>query len=929
MKYALLPGIIPRFKAFRDSGFGWLAFMMAIVYNSVRLLPNNHPYLNPQNMGQFGIRNVIAEAANNLKICKENIDQIIIFFALLLAMVLLFLQVAGLIFGMVIKPAAALGPFIGLFATPACPSPPVAPGCDDIAFMLLDKVFGVPGLYGSKFDTGIIGMQPFNQALQELFQYYSYAMLVVGAFIFLYYVLLIVGETANTGTPFGRRFNHIYAPLRLVGAIGLLVPLAYGLNSGQYITLLAAKYGSGFATNSWIIFNNELAAVDTPVGTHKAALIARPNPVDIRYLASAISVIRTCKRAYEEKFPPGTPNGKDIRFYLAKNDPGPVAVEAPAYDAALSFFDNKDVVITFGHLYPPPGAGAPPTEHLYVGNVDPLCGQIVVHTNVAGTIAGGPPGDQRDGAWIIQNAFYTILLTLWNHPDIELLAKRATYMHMSPETACDVLGLPGDCKQMPDTNYKETISSAIQTIFNANLALAYDTMIALADNLYDIPPALLNRGWGGAAIWYNHIAEWNGVLHTATINAPTVANMPKIMQKIEEERRAHNEAVSFIDRYDPQIEGFRPVKITDDGGDNPMALAMNEAYKYWIRDGRGGSTETQTSGNVFYDLLNAVFGVGGLFTMRQNDDVHPLAQLSALGKSIIESSIRNLLTALVFSAGGGMGEILGTHLGAALTSISSMFVSFATIGLAIGFILYYVLPFMPFMYFFFAVGGWVKTIFEAMVGVPLWALAHLRVDGNGFPGDSASNGYFLIFEIFIRPILTVFGLIASMAIFSAMARTLNGIFDLVVENLTGFDCSDCKAAAIIGIEYKRNVIDEFFFTIIYTILVYMLATSSFKMIDQIPNSILRWMGAGVQSFGDQRDDPAQGMVQYAAFGGAQLSGQIGGALQQGARAAGQGLGLPVRGLTDALTKRNEVKIGSGPAGNLGKPGGFKGGAPDD
>ena len=63
--------------------------------------------------------------------------------------------------------------------------------------------------------------------------------------------------------------------------------------------------------------------------------------------------------------------------------------------------------------------------------------------------------------------------------------------------------------------------------------------------------------------------------------------------------------------------------------------------------------------------------------------------------------------------------------------------------------LFYIIPFMPFIYFFFAVGTWVKAIFEAMVGVPLWALAHIRIDGQGLPGDAAMNGYYLLLEIFV------------------------------------------------------------------------------------------------------------------------------------------------------------------------------------
>ena len=90
--YMVMPGIVPRAKALFASGFGYLAFLMANIYSMVRLLPQDHPYLSPANIGNFGIRHVIAEAANHLVIKKENIDQIIIFAALLISIVLLLLQ---------------------------------------------------------------------------------------------------------------------------------------------------------------------------------------------------------------------------------------------------------------------------------------------------------------------------------------------------------------------------------------------------------------------------------------------------------------------------------------------------------------------------------------------------------------------------------------------------------------------------------------------------------------------------------------------------------------------------------------------------------------------------------------------------------------------------------------------------------------------
>ncbi len=96
--YVMLPRIIPRAKHLFTSGFGHIAFLMASIYGSVRLLPPGHPYLDPRNMGKFGIHHVIAEAANNLVLTKKNADQILIFFTMLAGVVVLIAQLVLLVY---------------------------------------------------------------------------------------------------------------------------------------------------------------------------------------------------------------------------------------------------------------------------------------------------------------------------------------------------------------------------------------------------------------------------------------------------------------------------------------------------------------------------------------------------------------------------------------------------------------------------------------------------------------------------------------------------------------------------------------------------------------------------------------------------------------------------------------------------------------
>lgn len=293
------------------------------------------------------------------------------------------------------------------------------------------------------------------------------------------------------------------------------------------------------------------------------------------------------------------------------------------------------------------------------------------------------------------------------------------------------------------------------------------------------------------------------------------------------------------------------------------------------------SPHARPNGNAVVDILNALLGTNGLFSMRDNENIHPLAQLSGVGKSLIEASIRNLTNVAVGGVSGAFLAKISEFTGVAAASFSGFLLKFTMITITAGFILFYIVPFLPFIYFMFAFGGWIKGIFEAMVGAPLWALAHIRIDGQGLAGQAAVSGYFLIFEIFLRPILMIFGLIASISTFAALVSVLNLVFDQVVSNVGGFDTqTELTIGAGSKIADMRSVVDQFFFTVMYVIVVYLMGMSSFKLIDLIPNQILRWMGQSITTFNDSQENAAEALAGKATQGAQQTSSAIGGGLGQ-------------------------------------------------
>lgn len=872
LRYFLMPDIVPQAKELGRGGFGFLAYLIAYVYQGVRILPASHPYTNINNLGTFGLRDVVIAAANNVVFSKKNIDQILIFFAVLFGIAIMALQFISFIILMISGEAFAGGAAIpagGLFDT-QFPD-------EDIAFSMMREVFGIPNMFGALPN----GVSAFHTALHGLFALYNMALLIVAVLVFLYYVIVVVAETAQTGTPFGQRFSHIYAPLRLVIAIGLLVPLplAYGsnepgFNGAQYITLYAAKLGSGFASTGWIAFNDSIAT--NPLGAEEVTLISPIGTPSVEGLVEFMAVAVACAEAYTT-----IDSTKTIEGRIIYTQPSGTVQQMPFSNQGFGTLsqrnNSKDIVIQFGS-----DDNSNPAEWT------PYCGEITVPVNVpmgqGQLIPGGGMAFSAGEQGYLQWVYFNLVRQLWIDTDLRtwgLNAARAFYVREDAN--------PMGTSYLPDVSAQDVKHSTYRQSLDATITSHYAQAAAVADYNFNVETRM--RGWGGAGIWYNRIARINGAYTVATMNAPSLSKFPMVMEEVLEDRKNTDGSFPACEAYDPNLANNQTVNIST--RNLTYARIMNDAYQYWTCD------NADKSRNILIDAASTIFGLEGLVSIRETVtdsngnvvQIHPLAKLSALGKGLVESAVRNMGMAAAASGLGGALSALGYQAGGqGFMAASSMFVSLGVIGLSIGFITFYILPFLPFIYFFFAVGGWVKGIFEAMVGAPLWALAHLRIDGDGIPGKMALNGYFLIFEIFIRPILTVFGLIGGMAIFSAMAIILNEIFDLVVSNASGVQLQPIHTAD------ARSTIDVFFFTIVYAIILYMMALASFKMINLVPNSIIRWLGQNISAFNDNAGDPAGNLTSYAAIGGNQIGSKLAGGLTQGTQAIGSAGGAAARSM---------------------------------
>ncbi len=890
IKYVLLPGILSRFHALFTSGFSTCAYFMAAIFQGLRLLPDSHPYTQPENFGKYGLRHVLGAAGANLKYDWKHADQVIIFYTIALGLILLMVQ-----FGLLIAALFAQQPVFaqtilteGDFFTRN-----ISQHHQDLAMILMDRVFGLPNFFHSCVSTistpctnlqgANIGFNPtsfpfpFHLAMQQMLAFYSYGLFVVAVMVILYFITVIISETAASGTPFGQRYNKTWIPVRLILFFALLIPITSGYNSAQLIIFAAAKAGSNFASNAWDRFNDTLTGQQL---TGAYDLIAKPTTPELDQIVQFMFIARTCKKI-EETERLNIYGSAGIQPYLVRatpllssggTSPDHLDLIATGFEQAVQHAGYGKMVIRFGSHMDSPGNPENHNHENYEGNVKPVCGDISL--DLTSMKSSG------SASFEIQRLYYNLVKQLWLNPLLTQNAECLALRH-SP-TAPDP-----DCTPYPDEAFFQGILISTRIAFKASME-ALIAMAAADGSLWNVSAQLKEKGWAGAAIWYNRIAELNGEVTTSVFHMPIVDRYPLVMEYVAEKKKAEEEDLEPSEMFNPLLRNGEMIQFNGHPKDKDIAPILYKAYKFWNMDiNYSGTGRLQE--NPLMDLINYIFGINGLYDMMENPNVNPLAQLSALGKGIMEAAIRNLTVGM---GGSLIGRVLNKMPGQ-LLKVGADFVQLVGYTmLPIGFTLYYVLPLMPFIYFFFAVGGWIKGIFEATVAAPLWAMSHItRWDGEGIAGPGAQNGYFLVFEIFLRPIMILFGMLASIIIFSAMVMVLNDVYATVIANVGGFN-KEAELTGAISLDdmagSMRGTLDQFFYTVIYAVIVYMMGLSAFKLIDAIPNEILRWMNFTVKTFQEENKNAAEGLSRTANKGATIATSKLSGQSLQGSSLASLG-----------------------------------------
>jgi conjugal transfer/type IV secretion protein DotA/TraY len=299
--------------------------------------------------------------------------------------------------------------------------------------------------------------------------------------------------------------------------------------------------------------------------------------------------------------------------------------------------------------------------------------------------------------------------------------------------------------------------------------------------------------------------------------------------------------------------------------DGVLEMMDAQAKKHGLWDSNGASDNASPQ---FGNVNNPVVKM---------DNINPFAGLIELGYRKIQLAIDYWGVALIYASyGTGIEAItsilnpsnlsgvfpntgrVGGMIGTVGLAIALFFVFVAGFALMAGVFLAFLIPLMPFVHFFYAFVTWCANIIEAVICMPLFALAFLTPKGEGFMGQKSRHGLAMLMQILLRPILTIIGLIGALLIFYVSVRFLNGMYNAAVNGVANFMQHS-------GVSFVARMT----FGIFHVALVYVCANMSFKMIDHIPRRALQWMG---EQANEERYHDDQNVLQTVTT---QTSGQAG------------------------------------------------------
>lgn len=928
LKFLFLPGIS---RSISQMSFLKPVFMRLIggIFERAGLIRRDHPalYYGAEGAEETTLHEVIVEALNTIKSTGGNYYQLGLFSATCLMIAFTLFAAGASVFmttGYLVDTAQAQ-----LFAHPTNNPTDMASipnlvsrseagafnyylysgkaGHEDWGITILNKLFreGIAGKGGV--------LQNSFGALMEIF---NTAVLTIAGAMILWLIISIVIDTAKTGVVGGGRHNMVWAPIRIIFALGLIIPLGTtGFSAGQMMVIKLAEWGSNLGTTAWVTFVTRASSSN---------MMSSTNIENFNHIVDGYTRMWACRVSYNALFAAG-----------GYSDTAGVISEFQVKGSTKKGqYGSKKVVYNFGNSrgdscgtisYPtemtdiPAGSG-------YEGSINAAIRTYInaVSTTFVKPMVGdnlATPNFQNDSSFnktTIKFACSIAHMEIaedkletsecgnagWSSGSCNESPKHNT--DSSETSTADASADPGlpdyECYSNMLKSYGDQIKSGLEKA-NNNLQNAIsdksqlvneakkqgwpsmgwwyyelyklDTLVMGAGkSSIEISPAggvgkgPVNAGVKNVAVYYDK--WWEKILN----NEDLVAQQDYLQAEINSDTAVTGGGVTIknagISGDMSDIAGsllINPIKNTWDKMDFKFSFPPNKDSNIMSSIGKLVYEATKGMGNAAIAIfMSPLSGMWGSIKADIASDMYPLAKLISIGQHMMDggSELIAVKTAVyligtLFGIGSAipfLGGLFSTpyNIVAGLVNgpIGQFMQAAATAIIAASAIPLYYVPMMPFIKVAFSVLTWIMSVFEAVIMVPIAALSHITTQGEGMV--VSKQPWLVWMNMLLRPTLTVIGFVGSILVLNTFVLYWSYGFGKALDATD----SMMNAGSAIGGAAKAVALAA-----MYCVGIYTAANASFSLLESIPAAFFKYMG-GQADVGPVQEG---GMAGAAAKGG--------------------------------------------------------------
>lgn len=583
-------------------------------------------------------------------------------------------------------------------------------------------------------------------ALRQALRVYGLSMFVIGGFFLLAQLVLMIAETAQTGVIMGRRTNQLWAPIRLLVGISLLIPFTSGLTMGQHFVVRIAANGSELASEAWQgIVENIGDAVFTPLA---------PQLPDVGRVVATATEMELCRSLYQLAYaqeaadPIVTAGGRMADF--RKEPAGRLNDETWIYSNA--FFPSA-----------------------------PLCGSFAFVSSV-----------DADKVEASQDEAYTATVS----DAAKALAERLSYQTQALAGTLAASFLSAGTTRSAPSDIKVSLSDIVRE--QTQLIEAKQAQILAQWKQRQTTASLrsqITQGWLMAGGLPFSLARQQTALGDMAAQAlpkvrgPLLGHDVLTRQAWEDAARDRLQMMTassatfdaYNDMFHRLRDGMKQARAwLYDGQVGHVYAVLPDQQE--LKDRMGPYTDSAQAQETLARLVTTGAVSFGVFA-RSPQEATLAAHQSGPSSALLERAfIAQPLQTLAEMGRRYMGY--GSWV---LGMLSPALSEPATIGAALGFFvmaflfwiagacLLFAVPFIPLFRFVVAALGWALAVLGAVLSLPLVALAHLYPVGDGFVGPVARQAYWMWLSLFLRPVLILLGFVGGLIVFFLGVMLLNAL----------------------------------------------------------------------------------------------------------------------------------------------------------